>query len=275
MDSERVAQHPPSPWLRPYHEPQGGVASVALFVFAERPLDLRVPVSRSRHGLPAGFDFDTLDIRQHVRSDSPDWFDGFFTTEMRHVMEGDLGRAADRLAAMQAAFSVGVKLEEPADLSYLQGCWGAAAWLCECGAEVVNDAGAIRWHAAESVLALDPLRELDIEREVTLVFEIDATPGFGHVTHTRGLAKFGRPDVVLLGAQADDARATAGLLNGLALRAALGAPLRANQTVRLAELAPRQLAPYEPGSAHPEVHLNNDGLVLDISGWGLRELAAR
>jgi hypothetical protein len=266
-------QRPPSAWLRPYHEPQGGVASVTLFVFAERPLDLRVPFSRSQHGLPAEFDFDALDIRQHVRADTPDWFDGFFRKEMRRIARDDLGDAAERLDELEAAYSIGVELEEPSELGYLQACWATATWLCDAGALFVHDPHAIKWHEARSVLALDPLREFDLEHEVTLVFETDGTPGFGNVTHTRGLAKFGRPDVLLFGAEPEDARATAGLLNALALRAALGAPLRANQIVRPANLEPRSLVPYEPGALHPEVNLNNAGLVLDIGGWGLRNLA--
>jgi hypothetical protein len=261
----------PSPWSRPFFEPQGGVSSVAFFVFAERPLDLGLPVRRARHGLPAEFDFATLDIRQHLRSEAPDWFDGFFTREMRAFAESDLGEATARFDEMKAAYSVRSSIEEPLDLGYLQGCWGAAAWLCECGGALLHDAAPIRWHRAEDVLGLDPLREFELEREVTVVFETDFTPGFGNVTHTRGLAKFGRPDVVLFGAEPEDAPKTGVLLNGLARRAALGAALRANQTVRPGNLEPRRLMPYEPELAHPQVHLNNDGLVLDITGWGLRE----
>lgn len=34
-------------------------------------------------------------------------------------------------------------------------------------------------------------------------------------------------------------------------------------------LPPRELHEYEPVVRHPEVNLNNDGLVLHVEGWGL------
>jgi hypothetical protein len=236
-------------------------------------LDLVAPVSRSRYGLPAEFDFASLDIRQHLRREAPEWFDGFFTSEMLTIADLDLGENAECLTDVAAVYSIQLKREEPTDLGYLQGCWGAASWICDCGAKFVHDAAAIRWHSGERIAKLDPLREFDIEHEVAVVFETDPTAGFGHVTHTRGLVKFGRPDVVLLGAEPEDARAASALLNSLALRAARGAALRASQTVGPSTAQPRRLAPYEPDGAHPQVHLNNDGLVLDIRGWGLRALA--
>jgi hypothetical protein len=264
--------HSPSAWSRPYHESQGGTASVVLFVFADRPLDLDAPVSRSRHGIPVEFDFASVDVREHLRSEAPEWLDGFFTREMLSIAEPVLGDKVGRLTDMDVVYSVRLELEEPTDLGYLQSCWGAASWLCECGAEFVHDAAAIRWHNSERIAGLDPLRDLAMEHEIAVVLETDARPGFGYVTHTRGLVKFGRPDIVLLGAEPEDARASAALLNGLALRAARGALLQADQTVTARPLSPRRLSPYEPGVTHPELHLNNEGLVLDIRDWGLRKL---
>lgn len=258
-------------WRRPYHAPQGGMASVILFAFAEQPLDLSAPLSRSRHGLPPQFSLDELDIRQHRREEDPQWFDGFFSPELLSMAAADLGDGAD-LSRMRAVCSLRFVALEPADLAYLQGSWAVARWLCDCGAEVVHDAHAIRWHSGADLLALGAARDFDIEHEVKLIFEADETSGFGHVTHTRGLAKFGRPDIVLAGVQPRDARVCGVLLNALARRAALGAPLRAGQTVGPAGLFPRPLLEYEPDGSHPQVHLNNDGLVLDITDWGLSEL---
>jgi hypothetical protein len=77
---------------------------------------------------------------------------------------------------------------------------------------------------------------------------------------------------VLLGATPRDAHACSILLNALASRAALGAPFAAGQSVAPSGLSTRKLIPYEPGGRHPEVNLNNDGLVLDIHGWELHAL---
>ncbi|MGC4064830.1 MAG: hypothetical protein QM784_09330 [Polyangiaceae bacterium] len=170
------------------------------------------------------------------------------------------------------AYSVQLETLEPQDLGYLQACWGFVMWLCDAGAEVVLDKHAIRWHDGERVGLLDIRRDFDIRREISIVFETEETPGFGHVMHTRGLAKFGRSDLILKGAAASDAHVGGVLLNGLATRAALGAPFREGQSVSPNGLSSRYFAKYEPGVAHPEVNLNNDGLVLDITNWDLRSL---
>lgn len=242
-----------------------------LFAFSEQPLDLSTPLSRARHGLPTQFSMDELDIRQHRREEDPEWFDGFFSPELMNMAASDLGEGVD-LSRMKAVCSLHLEVAEPTDLAYLQGTWAVAGWLCECGAEAVHDAHAIRWHSGAELLQLDPARDFEIEHEVNLIFESDETPGFGHVTHTRGLAKFGRPDIVLAGVQPGDARVCGVLLNALARRAALGAALHAGQTVGPAGLSPRTLIEYEPDEAHPQVNLNNDGLVLDVTDWGLSEL---
>lgn len=266
-----MTEESPAVWQRPYHVPQAGTASVVLFAFSERPLDLSTPLSRSRHGLPSQFSIHELDIRQHRRADNPEWFDGFFSPDLLHLAALDIGETIG-LSQMTAVCSVRFEVQEPPELAYLQGCWAATKWLCDCGARFVHDAHAIRWHNGANVLALNPLREFDIEHEIKVVFETEETPDFGYTTHTRGLAKFGRPDVVLAGVQPAVAQVCGVLLNALAKRAALGAALRVGQTVAPANLAPRNLIEYEPERRHPQVHLNNDGLVLNVADWGLRDL---
>lgn len=262
----------PSTWERPYHEPQGRLATVMFFAFADGPLDLSSKISRSRFGLPSGFDLASVDVRQHLRNEAPEWFDGFFTPEMLSMSRRDLAGLNGEHADWTTAYSLRLQVSEPPNLAYLQGCWGFMAWICASGAKVVLDEHAVRWYGGEQVAQLDPLRPFDIGNEISVVFETDVTPGFGHVIHTRGLAKFGRPDLLLKGAERADAQAGGVLLKGLAQRAALGAAFRENQTVGPNGLAPRALIRYEPGVSHPEVNLNNDGLVLDISRWGLGEL---
>lgn len=261
-------------WQRPFHQDQAGVADVALFAFAETPLELSSPLNRASCGLPENFDIAALDLRQHLRSEAPAWFDGFFTPSLLHVAELDVATLRQERAKLQVAYSVRFSVPEPRDLSYLQGCWAAIVWLCQLGAKFVLDGHPIRWHLGEQLAELDPLRPFEIKNEIGVVFESDQRPDFefGHVMHTRGMLKFGRPDFVLKGAEREDARAAGILLNGLARRAALGAAFHEGQTLTAGALEKRTFSKYEPGTIHPEVNLNNDGLVLDIRGWGLRDL---
>ena len=261
----------PKIWQRPLFKPTGSTASVRFFVFCEAPLDLSTPLSRSRHGYPKEFPFEQLDIRQHRRADSQEWFDGFFDDSMSNIALLDLGFEPAKKFALNHVYSVSVEVQDPEDLAYLMAAWAVLKWLRDRGAKVVLDGPAIVWFSAEAVQGLSPEREFSLKHEVKLVFEITPSGEFGHVFHSRGMAKFGRPDVVLLGAQPSDSTAGGALLNGLAERGALGAPLQAGQTVGPGGFEPRKLEAYLPGDMHPEVNLNNEGLVLDVAGWGLSE----
>ena len=147
-----------------------------------------------------------------------------------------------------------------------------AAWLCELGATLVHNANAIAWKSADNLADLAPHRELDLGFEIACVFESDPTPGFGHLVHTRGLLNFGHPDFVLFGAHPRDARPLGLILNMLAEEAALGRRFFPGERIGPLELPPALIEDYEPEGPHPDVHLNNAGLCIDVSGWDLSDV---
>lgn len=262
----------PTPWPRPLLEEAPSPASVEFFVFAEAPLDMSEAFSRSRHGLPECFSVDDLNLQMHSREKSPDWFDDFFEGAMLNVARLDVGSGVEQLVCSTFLYRVSVEVAEPLDLAYLQAIWAVAKGLCERGATFVCDTPANTWLTAGMLAELDPLRSFSIGREVKLVFETEPTEGFGHLMHTRGMAKFGQPDIVLVGTGPADVTAGGALLNDLARRGAEGATLKAGQTAAPRGLFPRKLEPYEPDARHPQVHLNNCGLVLNVLDWGLSDL---
>lgn len=76
-------------------------------------------------------------------------------------------KASSEPQAGGVARGICLRLATPrSELGYLQSSWAVASWLCLNGALFVHDPAAIRWHAAKTILELDPLRELDIEHEV-------------------------------------------------------------------------------------------------------------
>jgi hypothetical protein len=81
---------------------------------------------------------------------------------------------------------------DPANASYLDSAWTIAR---ELAGVAVLDAHAMTFHAGT---ALPPARE------VRVVYETDSTrPDQAHALHTRGMRKFGAPDLVALCADAD------------------------------------------------------------------------
>jgi len=236
---------------------------VLFLVFAPEELPAELPLSRSRHGVPDGGIPDTLGLRSVAREAQPEWFAGFFAEPMLGRAREALGE--ERLASLLSsrfAHVVSVEQEDPADLGYLQSVWAITRCLCELGAVALLDAHAIRWHAGDAVAASKPAAGLDPDRELSFIFETEPEAGLGHLAHTRGLAKFGRPDLILTGLSPEEATLAGVLLRRLAEECALGARFLPGATATF-EGKPIAFESYEPGrDGLPQLNLNNPGLIV-------------
>jgi hypothetical protein len=181
-------------WTR---EPEAGSnrdANVFLVCFGANIRE-DVPLAASRFGIPDRRSAELVDVREHDRASAPEWFDGWRSGALRAVAELQLGPALSELDAADRCFTLEVSLPEPSDLGYLQAAWALARWLVARGATIVLDVHAGRYLRGASMAAPDA--EFDVQREVSLILEADSDePEAEQILHTRGLRKFGRPDIV-------------------------------------------------------------------------------
>lgn len=213
------------------------------------------------------------EIRAVSRAADPAWFDGWRSGSMSAIARADLG---DRLAVLHAAdvlHLVHAQVSGAQDLGYLQTAWDAARSLVACGATTVLDVHAVRFLAGD---ALPPPGPLDVAREIRVVYETDSTrPDHAHALHTRGMRKFGAPDLVAL-CNDDDAPLVSAAIGELADAVARGQELG----------TPRHRVEVMPGVVWvvvPDEHrlgdllqLNNVARVLvDSEGHDLLGVAAR
>jgi hypothetical protein len=222
---------------------------------------LGVPMELALRGVvPAAAPVAALDVRLHHYTDSASWIDGWRTGALRNIA----ARQLDDLGGLDAArccYSISVEVDDPIDLAHLQLAWAVAAALANAGTCATLDAYACNWLSAAEVAALLPGRPFNSQREVSIVAETEPTPGFGHAVHTRGMIKFGRPDLIA-GVPRDRIDDTGRILNHLARMLAEGHTLEPGQELRFDGRRSVTVAPYVPGAAIPEVNLNNDGLLL-------------
>ncbi len=168
-----------------------------LVCFGVGALDDSVPLSLTRFGVPSASHVGALDARTIVRAKDPAWFDGWRTGSLRNIATTDLGGDLAALDAADHVHIVQASPEAPTDLGYLQAAWGMARHMVARGATVVLDAHAMTFRAGDALGPADA--PLDVAREVRIVFETDSTRSDGaHALHTRGLRKFGAPDLVAL-----------------------------------------------------------------------------
>jgi len=231
------------PWSRPYWKPTGRPASLFYFIPGEPPT-AGLELSRSRHhaeGFPEG-----LELSAHERSAAPEWFAGFFARPGLGVgLDEAFGDRADEIrAAARGGLSV-------LDLNAAR-WWSREEWLrrfVDRGGFAVGDFVSI------------------ISSEDELVH-----PGLWG--HTRGLRKFGRPDLQAKHVpgpwqQGNTLVGAAGkVLNSLAERLCLGAVLRHGEVMAFPGMRRKctfLLTPDDIDS--PTCHFGNEVLeVVDVVG---------
>lgn len=139
---------------------------------------------------------------------------------LRELAFRDLGLD---VGAAQYALEIITEVRDPPNLEFLRDAWQRAARL---NSPFVLDVLARRWWSA---LPLD--RPFFLENELSLDFQSQPTGNLGHLAHTVGMAKFGRPELAIAGLTPADGPAGAELLLKGARHLAGGGTLRVGPTV--------------------------------------------
>jgi hypothetical protein len=168
-------------------------------------------------------------LRTIDRRVDPRWFDAWRSGSLRNIAETDLGKDIAALDAADHAHVIVTAPTAPTDLAYLQAAWALVRYTIECGATVVLDAHAMTYIPAASVQRAN--EPLDIKREVRVVYETTSMRDDGaHALHTRGMRKFGAPDLIALCTDSDArfvGHAIAELADSVAHGTELAVPLHA------------------------------------------------
>ncbi|MFO0598289.1 MAG: hypothetical protein U0228_23495 [Myxococcaceae bacterium] len=252
-------------WRRRNFEPGGAPNVFQLFCFAKAPL-ADVPLSALRFGLPTngphGGDLSKLgiDVRDVPRGADPAWFDGFRSGALRTLAERALGPQLKLLDEADTLHAVLVRRDDAQDLAHLQAAWALAKWLVERGVTVVLDAQCNRFWKASELADWPVRRPLTLSGEVNVIVEADPGATVG-IVHTRGLQKFGRPDLVALDVEQARWDGVAGLLHLLAAQLADGKTLRAGEALTIATGKDGVVEQVQLADFGPDVlHLNNAAL---------------
>jgi hypothetical protein len=236
---------------------------VVLFAFSAGPLRAAPP----RDHAPCR-------LQTITRAQDPAWFDAWRTGSLRAIATQDLGADLALLDAADHAHLVACEPRGVVDLAYLQAAWAVVRHLADRGATVVLDAMAMTY--AKTAALPPPDAPLEVSREIRVVYETDSTrTGRAHAIHTRGMRKFGAPDLVALIADDDVAlvgQAITELADQVARGTDLGTPMHA------VEVAPgvRWVAVEDEHHLGELLQLGNEARVLvDADGHDLVGVSGR
>lgn len=196
---------PPSPsplaaWNRPFYEPSGSRGDALLFYVLFGDFDdlEKFNLDRDRFRT-AGLPSETATLERYAPSDAH--FSAFFSGHLGLLLDKDLpGPLASEVRAAPACVRLAAPVPDPADLLYLRDVVGLVAALLEAGRGVaVLDALALRWMGADEWRRelWEPDHPHPTRHATILVDEEEPEPGEKRTVwiHTRGLRKFGRPDI--------------------------------------------------------------------------------
>lgn len=247
---------PIEPWRRTSFQPGGAQNIFQLFVFSPGALKGDVDFSGARFGLPSKDAMAMVEVRELPREVDSAWFDGFRSGSLRalatQALHGDIALldAATQLTAVLVARA------DADELTHLQAGWAVAQWLIARGATVVLDAQTNRFWRGADVAAWPAGRPFTLSSDVNVVVEAEPTSPTATI-HTRGLQKFGRPDVVVRDVPGDRWDAVAGLVRVVSAMLADGMIITPGDTKTI----DGQTIAFRAMEGDP-LHLNNTALEL-------------
>ncbi len=248
------------PWLFASPPAQARDPQVALFVFGKGPLAGGPELSMAQFGAPSREALAGVGVQSIERARDAAWFDAFRSGSLRAIATQDLGA---RLAGLDAADHVHVVSAAPrgvTDLTYLQAAWAIVRWLGARGGQLVLDAMAMTFVPLAHIQGAG--EPLDVRREVRVVYETStARPDRAHALHTRGMKKFGAPDIVALCTD-EDVPLVGQAISELADQVARGTDLATPK--HAVEIAPgvRWVAIADEHRLGELLQLNNEARVL-------------
>lgn len=251
------------PWDRPHYEPGGGDAEVTIFLFSQAPdAAPSLPLRSLAHGVPETGLAPGVDVRTVARAEAPEWVNGFFSDSLMDLANSHLGWDGRPPVEPTLVHVVRVTAEDPDDLTHLQSAWALTRAFADTGAFAMLDAHAHKWISRAALAERPPDGPFSYQDEVSVIFETEPSPEWGHIVHTRGMKKFGRPDLVITAVPPKHGARIGAILNSLGARLAEGAVVEPGDTVKIEGVGVLRAEEHRPDENAPKLNLNNRGLIL-------------
>jgi len=215
-------------WPRPHFVPGGGNPLLFYVVFGA--LDLARPLSRLSYrtsGLP-----DWLELVNYKRTEQSEVFAGYQSGPMWKLLKRDAPILARDVEQAPQCIAIRGEPADPPTLDYFRDTIGIVTWLLDAGGRAVYDPqmlwlwGADEWR--EEVF--EPYAPKP-DRHTTIL--VSPEEGGTSWYHTRGMRKYGRPDLSVRGVGAAHADGITLLIERFVETQALGAIIPDGEVVQL------------------------------------------
>jgi hypothetical protein len=247
-------------WPRKYY--QATTSGPMLFFVVFGKFGAIGPVSMSKYrcaGLP-----EAIDVMKYGGDVHPETMEGFRQGLMWDLAKAEIGELQSTIAQAPECLIVRGELPDQPNLNYLRDVTGFVTYLLDHGGCAVHDLQRLKyWSPAEwRTEVFDPSHDVPLRQTIILVSEeADGTKWF----HTRGLRKYGRPDLSVHRVVAGFEDAVHDLLNRFIVLQAEGGIIAEGQEITMKSL-PQGLCCH-PGGSLDDPDFNN--VHIDIGFPGL------
>jgi hypothetical protein len=241
-------------WARPHFAPAAapGDGDALLFFAVFGDWGTSAPnlaldfATRARYGVEPGI-VECLDATAYQRAEGSPVFDNLLGGQIGRLLDQSLdAEAARAVRAAPTVVTLRFDVPDPATLGYLRDAVGVVTALADAGSCAgIFDAMSLRWRTAaewrEQVFVAPDAEDArpDLLGHADILVSEDERGDDGRPrvwVHTRGLRKFGRPDVSVRGVAEEQVAPVVELCNRLIGLQARGALVPEGQPVRIAGL---------------------------------------
>jgi hypothetical protein len=177
-------------WSRPYYRSGGGDAYLFYVVYGPVPQDFSISRSTYRcDGIP-----EDLVISSYGPTSDPQALDAFRSGFIWDQLQQTDKTLADDIARQSECLIIRGTISDPPDLSYLRNVVGFVTWCLDLGSVGIFDPQMFKWWSPSDwkTWLFKPDSAVPTNHIMILISEEeDGTEWF----HTRGMRKFGRPDL--------------------------------------------------------------------------------
>jgi hypothetical protein len=245
----------PAPWPRPRYRPAGAARFAYVLLLPEA-----VEITQRDHPLFAGMKLET-----RTRDEAPEWFAGWTDPKGTYgsMLLRTPGVDIPALGSCREAMILSGVVDDPRDLGYLQRAFLVMKLLTRAGAVAACDVESLVWWTRTQLEELPADWELDVSDHLRVVFEAtEREPGAGHLCHTLGMAKFGRPDLAIGGMERQHAEAAGEMLEALATAMAEGDAFEDGDVVEPAGFPALACTEVDDDAGSPDAIFGNRSIWL-------------
>lgn len=224
-------EEPLQDWPREHFEPGDDTPYLFYAVFGATTDGLKLSRTKYRcDEIPDG-----LDLMSYGPGSHPEMLDEFRSGYLWEQLRETQPQLARTIAAEDRCILIRGELDDARDLNYFRNTIGLVTCLLDNGGVGIHDPQSFRWWSAEDWRdnVFDPGKALPRQHVVILVSEEpDGTQWF----HTRGLRKFGRPDLSIHNVPSRYRDAIVDLCNRFIEFQAFGGVIADGQEIRMGSL---------------------------------------